>query len=121
METGTKQLRVKANIHHTGKTLHPGTSHLIRPNPAQNYFFQLSMLLITLRQKSRSPKIRASFVKSASPPFPFKNKKLPNEPILEFSICLQTKEIINKCIKPREKTNPFLRAKTDLLSLPVNH
>jgi len=36
-----------------------------------------------------------------------KNKKLPNEPILEFSICLQTKEIINKCIKPREKTNPF--------------
>jgi len=41
-------------------------------------------------------------------PAPFKYKKLPNEPILEFSIRLQTQRILTICTKPPAKTNPSL-------------
>ena len=47
--------------------------------------------------------------------FPFRTphlEKLPNEPISDFTICLQTKDKMNKSLKPRPKTNPFLPAPT---------
>jgi hypothetical protein len=40
-------------------------------------------------------------------PVPFKYKKLPNEPILEFSICLQTKKKNNKAYKTSTKNEPI--------------
>jgi hypothetical protein len=37
----------------------------------------------------------------------FKNKKLPNEPIYDFPICLQTQEIVDVVYQTNGKTNPF--------------
>ena len=36
-----------------------------------------------------------------------RSEKLPNEPILEFSICLQTQGILNIMSQTEKKTNPF--------------
>jgi hypothetical protein len=51
--------------------------------------------------------VRAALLPRPSTPGPFPFEKLPNEPIFEKSICLQTQEIFDIGHSAAKKTNPF--------------